>query len=40
MYPPGERDTASLAKLEALAAKCNCSVTDNKAAHRFELTRR
>jgi hypothetical protein len=40
MYPPGERDAAALEKLETLAAACNCSVTDNKAERRFELTRR
>jgi hypothetical protein len=40
VFPPGKIDAASLAKLEAFAAECNCSVADNKAEHRFELMRR
>ena len=40
VFPPGKIDSAARAKLEALAAECNCSVTDNKAERRFELTRR
>jgi hypothetical protein len=37
-FPPG--DAASRARLEAFAAECNCDLIDNKAEHRFELTRR
>ena len=40
VFPPGYPDSASLAKLEALAAECNCSAVENKAEGRFELTRR
>jgi hypothetical protein len=40
MYPPGEADAGSRAKLDGLAAACNCDVVDNKAEGRFELTRR
>lgn len=40
MVPPGEGNAEARAKLEALAAACNCDVVDNKAESRFELTRR
>ena len=40
MYPPGGIDAASRAKLDALAAACECDVIENKAESRFELTRR
>jgi hypothetical protein len=40
MYPPGETNADARAKLDALAAECNCTVIDNKAEGRFELTRR
>jgi hypothetical protein len=40
MYPPGDLNAASRAKLDALAAACDCDVVDNKAEARFELTRR
>jgi hypothetical protein len=40
MYPPGEGNAVSRAKLDALAAACNCDVIDNKVEARFELTRR
>jgi hypothetical protein len=40
MFPPGETNADALAKLDALAAACNCEVIDNKAEGRFELTRR
>lgn len=40
VFPPGNSDPTSLAKLERLAAECNCSVVENKAEGRFELTRR
>jgi hypothetical protein len=38
MFPPDETDAR--AKLDALAAECNCEVINNKAEGRFELTRR
>jgi hypothetical protein len=40
MFPTGETNTDARAKLDALAAECNCKVVDNKAEGRFELTRR
>ena len=40
MYPPGETNADARAKLDALAAECNCKIIDNKAEGRFELTRR
>jgi hypothetical protein len=40
MFPPGETNADARAKLDALAAACNCTVIDNKAEGRFELTRR
>jgi len=40
MFPPGETSADARAKLDALAAACNCKVIDNKAEGRFELTRR
>jgi hypothetical protein len=40
MFPPGETSVDARAKLDALAAECNCKVIDNKAEGRFELTRR
>ncbi len=40
MFPPGETNADARAKLDALAAECNCDVIDNKAEGRFELTRR
>ena len=40
MCPPGEGDPAARARLEVLAMECNCDVAENKAEHRFELTRR
>ena len=40
MFPPGETGADARAKLEMLAAECNCKVINNKAEARFELTRR
>jgi hypothetical protein len=40
MYPPGGTNADARAKLDALAAECNCTVINNKAEGRFELTRR
>jgi len=40
MFPLGETNAAACAKLDALAAECNCKVINNKAEGRFELTRR
>ena len=40
MFPPGETSADARAKLDALAAACDCTVIDNKAGGRFELTRR
>ena len=40
MFPPGEPNAEARAKLDALAAECNCEVVNNKAEGRFELTRR
>jgi hypothetical protein len=40
MFPPGETGPDARAKLDALAAECNCKVVNNKAEGRFELTRR
>jgi hypothetical protein len=40
MYPPGDINAASRAKLDALAAACHCDVVDNKAEARFGLMRR
>ena len=40
MYRSGENDPGARAKLDALAAQCNCDVADNASEHRFELTRR
>ena len=40
MFPPGETNADARAKLDALAAECNCKVINNKAEGRFELTRR
>jgi hypothetical protein len=37
---PGETNTDARAKLDALAAECNCDVINNEAEGRFELTRR
>ena len=37
-FPPG--DAGARARLEAFAVECNCDVVDNKAEHRFEMTRR
>ena len=39
MYP-GETNADARAKLDALAAACNCEVINNEAEGRFELTRR
>ena len=40
MYPAGEPTADARAKLDALAAECDCKVINNKAEGRFELTRR
>ncbi|HZO45440.1 MAG TPA: hypothetical protein VFB68_06075 [Xanthobacteraceae bacterium] len=40
MFPPGATSADSRAKLDALAVACNCTVINNKAESRFELTRR
>jgi hypothetical protein len=40
MFPPGGSNADARAKLDALAAECNCEVINNKAEGRFELTRR
>ena len=40
MFPPGETNADARAKLDVLAAECNCKVINNKAEGRFELTRR
>ena len=37
---PGETNADARAKLDALAAECNCDVINNQAEGRFELTRR
>jgi hypothetical protein len=40
MFPPGEMNVDAQAKLGALAAECDCTVINNQAEGRFELTRR
>lgn len=40
VFPPGKADPSAVARLQALAAACECDVVDNEAEGRFELTRR
>ena len=40
VFPPGEADAVAREQLRAFAADCNCSLADNRAEGRFELTRR